>query len=290
MMPTMDEKRASYSLSAPAASGSTSALRLPGRDSFPAVDDHLVEPEVTRDEIINGRRVISMPAQEPHATQNSRLDYVLQAHVAPGYQAATDLITRHAVHSDFASDACIYKQGTDPTTGARYLEEIAFEVVSTQSEQDVTEKAVEMSHRGVRQIFGIFVKDHQRVCEWSAESRSWHLLDAGSSIEDPCLVKPLPVAALLDAAVADNAVVEALAAKGNSVIREREKAAEHRGEARGVAQGIAVSILEVLEERGIAVSLAQREKILACSDVDRSKRRLRRAASATSANEVMTVS
>lgn len=31
------------------------ALRLPSRDSFPRVDDHLVELEITRDEIIGGR-------------------------------------------------------------------------------------------------------------------------------------------------------------------------------------------------------------------------------------------
>ena len=101
---------------------------------------------------------------------------------------------------------------------------------------------------------------------------------------------PLPVVALLDAAVADNEVVEALAAKGNPVLREREEAAEHRGEARGEARGFAASILEILEERGLAVSPAQREEILACSDVDRSKRRLRRAASATSADEILAVS
>jgi len=44
-----------------------------------------------------------------------------------------------------------------------------------------------------------------------------------------------------------------------------------------------------LESRGIAVSSAQREEILGCADVDRSKRRLRRAAVATSAAEVTAV-
>lgn len=69
-------------------------MHLPGRDSFPRVDDHLIEPEVTRDEIIGGRRVIALPANPPHANQQSDLDYVLRAHVAPGYLTAADLLTR----------------------------------------------------------------------------------------------------------------------------------------------------------------------------------------------------
>jgi hypothetical protein len=284
MMPAMDERRAAYSLRAPGSPGKT--LRLLGHGSFPAVDDHLVEPEVTRDEIINGRRVVAMPAEKPHADKHVDLAYVLRAHVAPGYQASVDLITRHAVDSDFATDACVYKEGIDPETGKRYLEEVAFEVVSTQNEKVVTEKAVVMHRRGVRRIFGVWVKRRQRVCEWSAESRSWLPLDAGSHIEDPCLVAPLPVAALLDAAVADNDVVEALAAKGNPALRQREEAAEQRGEVRGEARGAAASVIAVLEARGIAVSSTQREEILTCSDIDRSKRRLRRAALASSAEEV----
>jgi hypothetical protein len=279
----MDEKRAAFRLSAPAASGSTSALRLPGRDSFPGVDDHLVEPEVTRDEIINGRRVVAMPALPPHADKQIDLGYLLRAHAAPGYRVAADLLTRHAVDSDFATDACIYKEGVDPATGTRYLEEFAFEVVSEQNEKVVTEKAEAMHRRGVRRIFAIFVKGRQRVCEWSPESRSWRPLAAGSQIEDRCLMTPLAVAALLDAALADNAVVEALIAKGNPAIREREVAAE----ARGQAEGTAGAVLKVLEARGIAVSPEQRQEILRCQDLDRLDGWLRRAALASSASEVL---
>jgi len=42
----MDENRRGYDLSAP--------RHLPGHGPFPRVDDHLVEPEVTRDQIIGG--------------------------------------------------------------------------------------------------------------------------------------------------------------------------------------------------------------------------------------------
>ena len=277
----MDENRPAYRLKAPGPMDTVSPLRLPGRGSFPRVDDHLVEPEVTRDEIIGGQRVVASPAQRPHARQHTRLDYLIEAHVPPGYEAATDLLTRHDEESDFATDTCVYKDGVDPETGARYLEEIAFEVVSEQNEGYVTEKARRMQRRGVRRIFTVWVKK-ERVCEWSPQTQSWRLLDRDSWIEDPCLVKPLAVAAVLDAAEADNAVVEALAAKGNPAIRRREEAAE--------ARGVAGSILKVLEARGISASSEQREEILRCQDAPQLDRWLRRATVASSADEVLSES
>ena len=73
----------------------------PGR-SWPAVDDHIVQPEISRDEIIGGRKVVAMPAERPHATQQVRLDYVIGANVAAGYEAAkskADLFERSDVLS-----------------------------------------------------------------------------------------------------------------------------------------------------------------------------------------------
>lgn len=272
----MDEHRPGYSLKAPGASESGRSLHLPGR--FPRIDDHLVEPEVTRDELIGGRRVVACPAQAPHAKQQFELDLILATHLAPGYVGASDLLTRVDRDSDFASDACIYKDGIDPETGTRYLEEIAFEVVSKQKEGIVSEKAPRMHVRGVRRIFAIFVKGKRRVCEWVPESQSWRVLSRDSQIEDPCLVTPLPVAALLDAAVAAIAVVKGLAAQGNPELQRREAAAK--------AQGVAESILKFLAARGLAVSEAQRQEILDCNDLARLDRWLVRAASAASAAEV----
>ncbi len=283
MMAEMDEKRAAVSLKAPG--HSTGSLHLPGRGAFPRIDDHLVKAEVTRDEIIAGRRVVAMPAHPPHATRHTDLGYVLRAHVAPGYVAATDLLTRFGETSDFASDTCIYKDGVDPATGTRYLEELAFEVVSEQDRRDVTAKAVEMRRRGVRRIFAVFVKD-PRVCEWSSENQTWLALDAGSRIEDRCLAAPLSVAALLNAALADNAVAEALIAKSNPALLTWGAAAKAEGKAEGRAEVMAESILKILEARGVAVSLTQREEILRCIDVDRLDRWWRRASSASSAEEL----
>jgi hypothetical protein len=71
-----------------------------GLVAFPRVDDHLVEPETTRDEVIGGRRIVASPAQPPHARRYGVLEYVVQAHVRPGYTAAVDLLTRVDEESD----------------------------------------------------------------------------------------------------------------------------------------------------------------------------------------------
>lgn len=278
----MDENRRTYSLKAPGSPGSSSSMRLPGRGSFPGVDDHLVEPEVTRDEIIGGRRVVASPSNPPHATRHCDLDYVLRAYVAPGCRSASDLLTRHDEESDFATDTCIFREGIDPETGGRYLEELAFEVVAEQNQANVREKAVRMHRRGVRRIFAIFLKG-ETVCEWSGESGDWRPLAADYRIEDPCLVAPLAVAALLDAAAADRAVVEALLAKGNPALREHEALASRAVE----AQAKAAAILRVLELRGIALSPAQREEVRSCRDLARLDRWLSRAVLAASSAEVL---
>src|SRR6185436_16462892 len=132
-------------------------------------------------------------------------------------------------------------------------------------------------------IFAIWVKSRRRVGEWSAESGSWRLLDEESHIEDPCLGAPLPVRALLDAALVRRAVVRALEIQGEPAIQELKAEARAEGAARGVAR----SIVNTLEAREIAVSSAQREEILGCTDLERLDRWSRRAAVATSADEVM---
>jgi hypothetical protein len=280
MMPDMDPKRTAYSLKAPGRSDSGIPQRLPG-GPLPRVDDHLVVPEITRDEIIGGRRMVAHPAHPPHATRHTELDYVIRAHVAPGYHVAADLLTRHDQDSDFASDVCVFKDGVDPATGARYLEEIAFEVVSEQRDRLATEKAARMQRRGVRRVFAVWVKE-RRVCEWSAEVQTWRVLDADSWIEDSCFVRSFALAALLDAAAADRSVVEALAAKDSPAILERDALAR----AKGVAEGVAESIFMILEERDIAMNMAQRQEILGCHDRDRLNRWLRKAMSASSTEEI----
>ena len=286
MIAAMDEKRPAFSVKALGSPRSGAALRLPDR-GFPGLDDRLVVPEVTRDEMIGGRRVVASPADRPHARQHGKLS-VLNFHVAPGYSFAVDQLTRHDEESDFASDACIYKEGIDPATGTRYLEEIAFEVVSTQSARNATEKAVRMHRRGVRRIFAVWLKN-LRVCEWSPESQDWRPLAEDAQIEDPCLALPLAVKALLDAAMADNAVVKALKAKDNPEIRELEAAAKAEGRAEGLQKGLQTLwpvVLAILEQQYGSLTAEARSKMEAISSVEELTGLVRRALAGASLAEL----
>jgi hypothetical protein len=134
---------------------------------------------------------------------------VIRAHVAPGYISSSDMLTRAGPGSEFATDTSVRKAGLDPGTGTRYLEELAFEVVSTQSKRDVTIRAEDLTARGVRRLLAIFVKQAE-VREWSPSKNDWVTLPLDGKLEDPTLARPVELKALLDAAAADDAVVDAL--------------------------------------------------------------------------------
>jgi len=202
--------------------------------------------------------------------------------VAPGYRTASDLKTRFEKESDFASDSAIVKDGIDPKTKRRHLEEIAFEIVSTQSRADVTTKAPKMARRGVRRVFAIFLKKGT-VGEWSAKEEKWIEMDRSSVIEDRCLIEPLEVEALFDAAAADDAVARGLVARGNAVIGE----VRAEGEVRGEAKGKASAILETLEARGLTPTETVRRRILETSDLGQLGKWLRKAVLVDSVDEIL---
>ncbi|MCX4245640.1 hypothetical protein OEB96_33775 [Paraliomyxa miuraensis] len=195
-------------------------MHLPGAGDLPPpyVDERLVEPE-TRHEMVRGRLIHAVPANPEHADEHAELDYLARATLTPGYAVASDLLTRAGPGSDFATDTCIRREGIDPRTGSRYLEEVAFEVVDRQSRQHATERAQDLASRGVRRIFAVFV-GKKEVCEWSRSEDRFVPLAADAAIEDPTLVYPLPVRALFDPVEADRAVGHALEAKGNPVFDE----------------------------------------------------------------------
>ena len=247
---------------APGASRGASALRLPGASEagageLPRVDDHLIEPEVTRDEIVRGRRMQAQPALAPHGDMHTRLSNVVASFVVSDYVASTDLQTRYGPKSDFATDFCVRRKGIDAATGARYLEEVCFEVVYTQSQSDITSRAEDVIARGVRRIFAIFVKGIGRgdkalldekatvIKEWMATEHAsgqerqhrWVALGIDDVIEDACFVRPIAVRALMEAAAADNEIVRALRAKGNEVIAEIQKESFEDGRAEGFRDG-----------------------------------------------------
>jgi hypothetical protein len=270
-------------LLAPAASRA-GAAHFPGAARPPGVSDHLVEPE-TREEMVRGRRVIALPALPPHADRHIELDYVVRAHVRDGYVGSSDLLTRFGPQSDFATDTCIRKDGVDPATGQRYLEELAFEVVSTQSSDNITTRAEDVTARGVRRLFAIFVKARE-VREWLAAERKWKKLGPGDLIDDPCLLRPIAVEALLAAAAADDAVAEALIAKKNPVVMNYGVRERSAGEARGLGN----ALLTILAARGIDVPDRARRHILDTSDGAELQRWLARAASAHCLADVLDAS
>jgi hypothetical protein len=226
---------------------------MPSVSEPPPIDEHLVEPE-TREQLLRGRRLVAMPAKPPHGDRHFRLDYVIGAHVKDGYVGSTDLLTRSAERSDFATDTCVRREGIDPTTNTRYLEELAFEVVNEQSLRDITEQAEDLSARGVRRLVAIFVKKGE-ACEWSAKKGEWKRLDPEETFSDPTLARPLRVRELLDAAEADNAVVRALLAKKNpllaQILTEGEKKGLAEGEKKGLAEGEKKGLAEG-EKKGLA--------------------------------------
>jgi hypothetical protein len=275
----MDPKPPVGLLLAPSALCSVGVARFPGTRSNPPskpppLDEHLVVPETTRDEVVRGRRVIALPSSPPHGDRHFELDYVVRGHIRPAYIGSTDMITRFSTDSDFATDTSVRKAGIDPATGQRYLEELAFEVVHTQSKRDMVERAEELTSRGVRRVIGIFVKEGV-VREWVPSEGAFRALPAGSLIEDPCLSLPIRVESLLSAAEADNAVARALLAKQNPVLVGLK------------AQGKAEAVLTLLTSRGVPVSKAARAEILACSDLARIDRWLIKALSAIATDELL---
>ncbi|WP_146662694.1 Uma2 family endonuclease [Enhygromyxa salina] len=262
-------------------------------DSFPRVDEHIVEPE-TRQEMVRGEPMEALPANPPHAERHTDLDYVTRGHVAPGYVVAADLLTRAGPGSNFATDVCVRKVGIDPQTGGRYLEELAFEVVAEQSLQHITVRAEDLATRGVRRIIVVFVNQSE-VAEWSQAERRFVPLPINGRLEDPTLMRPIPIRALLDAASADNAVAAALRAKDNPWLVRREQDVSANALARGREEGReegreqaqSQALLLVLRGRGLHPSDAQRQVIQASTDSEQLERWLLMAGRVHSIDELL---
>jgi hypothetical protein len=233
---------------APGAASSTSAASFPARDrhspssfpppasAFPPVDEHLVQPEISREEIIRGRKIVTMGANPPHAEAHTRADFVILPHVCDDYIASSDLLTRVNEGSNFATDVNIRRKGLDPQTGVRYLEEISFEIVNEQSLREVTEKAEDLVRRGVRRVFAIFIKKGY-VGEWSREKNAFVAVESDAVLEDRVLIRPIAIRALIDAALAENEVVLALWKKGNPTLKRIDEKAREDGRNAGRKQG-----------------------------------------------------
>lgn len=208
----------------------TRAAAGAGTRPFPNVDQHLVVPEVSQFEQLDGRKVENVGSLPPHADAQALTGFLLAAHVLRAYVVATELLTRSSVDSDFATDVCIRKRGIDPETKTRYLEELSFEIVNEQSLTDVTAKAKNLAQRGVRRVFAIFVKSGD-IREWSRDTEEFVDLDKNGLFDDAVFIRPIAVHALVDStlAEAENEVAKALIAKQNPEIAKVQHEAEQKG-------------------------------------------------------------
>jgi Uma2 family endonuclease len=229
------------------------------------VDERLVMPE-TRFEVIDGKVAYVPPSDEPHGNRHAKIAALLGAYVAEGWDVASDMLTRTSAKSDVAPDASVYPTARDPETGGRQLEELAFEVVSTERLGHAAKKARALVGRGVRRVFAIDVK-RRRALAWSMETNAWEIMPADGVLVDRTLALGLPIRDLVEAGRADDAMAHALLAKKNPVIEEALSAAEERGEKRGEERGVLIgrvaSILALLAARGLKVSKKAENRIRA---------------------------
>jgi Putative restriction endonuclease len=267
-----------------------------GEPALPAVDDRLVAPE-TRYEILEGRVVHVAPADPPHGTRHSKVSALLEAHAGLEFTVASDMLTRTSERSDVAPDASVFPSAPDPRTGGRQLEQLAFEIVSTQSLAQAGRKAAQLAARGVRRVFAIDV-ERGRALEWSAALGSWTVLDPASQIADPALDAPLPVEALVGTARADDTVARALLVKHNPVLVTKlaegraEGKAEGKveglaeGKAEGRAEGKAEAVIMVLVARGFVLDDRTRARLLGERDARRLDRWIARATTCATVAEL----
>jgi len=242
----------------------SSASSHPPSD-LPAVDERLVAPG-TRYEIDDGELVYVPPADEPHGIGHGALGALLRAHRAADRSVALDMLTRTSSRSDLAPDASVYPSERDPQTGGRQLEELAFEIVSTERLSHAGGKAGKLVERGVRRVFALDIA-RGRAFEWSRELGTWALLAPDARIDDPALAVSLPVAPLVDAAVADDAAVKAYRAQRHpEFLAEREEGREE-----GRVEALAHTVRALLVQRfgGLAPALEARLAASPPRDLDR---------------------
>jgi hypothetical protein len=109
-----------------------------------------------------------------------------------------------------------------------------------------------------------------------------------SEIHDPCFVRPVPVAALLDATPgADDAVARALLDKHIPALETALARRADEGKAEGRSEAKADAIVSVLERRGLLVSDELRARVRRCHDEETLDRWLGAAITATSAADAL---
>ncbi len=239
------------SVSCPSAMPAVQSKPKPTPKSFPRVSDHLIVPERAREEVVRGKLMAMEPSDPPHADEQAHIASLIHTHSKPEYQSSVELATRVSQGNDFAADASIRKKGIDPLTGDRYLEELAFEVVNTQSHKSIENRARDLSERGVRRIFAIFVKEGW-IGEWNPKNQAFDKLNPKDKIKDQALVRPIKVKALLDMAEGEKEISRALLVKNNEVLTKHVEKAKKAAFQEGREEGLKLArlaLMDVIQER-----------------------------------------
>ena len=247
---------------------------------LPDIDDRLVEPG-TPYEMLDGELVYVPPCDEPHGERQFQLCALLGAHTGDEFKVACDMLTRTSKVDDIAPDASVFPAARNPQTGRRQLEQLAFEVVSTQTLAHAARKAAKLAGRGVRRVFAIDV-ERSRALEWSATLGGWSVLDAAGHIVDPALAVPLPIETLIHSVKTDDAVARALDAKHNPVI----ETIRAEGKLEGKAEGLARAVITLLATRGLSLGPAERDRILGERDLAQLERWLVQSMSCATPDEL----
>jgi Uma2 family endonuclease len=261
------------------------AIAVEPFEELPAIDERLALPEAGY-EIIDGVVTFVAPADPPHGERHATVAALIRSHVESSFKVAVDMLTRTSKIDDIAPDVSVFPRAPHPKTGGRQLEQLAFEIVSTQSMSDATAKAAKLAGRGVRRVFAIDLT-RRRVLEWSQELATWIVLDPSSWIEDPALAVSLSIGALMEIVDADDEVVRAHVARHHPAIEAVRAEGRAEGHAEGYAVGTAESIVHVLVARGLQISEHQRELIVGERDAARLAGWLRRSVSCQTVDELL---
>ena len=235
---------------APGAASSGPSYVFPGADkrvppsvpptvippSFPRLDDRLVPNEDSPYEMIRGEKVQALPANVEHADAQLRAAVGVDLFLRDEYVAAVEMLTRVNGGSDFATDVSVRKRGVDPATGERYLEELSFEIVNEQTLKSIESKAQDLVRRGVRRVFAVFVKKGQ-ISEWSRTQQCFVPMDKDATFDDPVLVRPMVVRALVDRALALVELVRTLELQKHPEIQRIRKKGLDEGHKKGLDEG-----------------------------------------------------
>jgi hypothetical protein len=169
---------------------------------------------------------------------------------------------------------------------------LAVEYADTgQEEEQLAAKIQDLLAAGTRYIWVVRLVGPRRV-EVHEPGKGVRIARPGDELLAPgILANPVPVEALYNREVAQDLVLRNLLQRQGydsleAVRAEGEAQGEARGEARGEVQALQNSIVAVLAARGLTVSEDLRALLDACTDPNLLKSLLRRAATATSPDEV----